>query len=86
MRESLICPGDGCRSRQLVVIDSRCNTVGTTIRRRRRCLTCGHRFTTYETLDKPFSVHGLRFRIAKAVESAVEGFLADRSLEVEKGP
>ena len=32
------------------VIDSRISKEGTTIRRRRECLECGHRFTTTESL------------------------------------
>ncbi len=33
------------------VIDSRTSDDGTTIRRRRECLSCGKRFTTYETIE-----------------------------------
>ncbi len=33
-------------------MDSRATRDGTVIRRRRCCLKCGHRFTTYETLEK----------------------------------
>ena len=33
------------------VIDSRSSEDGTTIRRRRECLQCGKRFTTYETIE-----------------------------------
>lgn len=34
------------------MIDSRASKDGTAIRRRRQCLGCGHRFTTYETLEQ----------------------------------
>ena len=34
------------------VIDSRESKDGSTIRRRRECLACGHRFTTYEQLER----------------------------------
>jgi transcriptional repressor NrdR len=34
------------------VIDSRESKDGATIRRRRECLGCGHRFTTYEQLER----------------------------------
>ena len=34
------------------VIDSRSSREGDTIRRRRECLKCGHRFTTYEEIEK----------------------------------
>lgn len=33
------------------VIDSRSSKDGITIRRRRECLKCGHRFTTYEEIE-----------------------------------
>lgn len=33
------------------VIDSRLNEDGTAIRRRRECISCGRRFTTYETIE-----------------------------------
>jgi transcriptional repressor NrdR len=39
------------------VVDSRSSEDGTAIRRRRECLTCGRRFTTYERLEEvPFVV------------------------------
>jgi len=34
------------------VIDSRASREGATIRRRRECLGCGHRFTTYEEIER----------------------------------
>lgn len=34
------------------VIDSRSSKDGCAIRRRRECLNCGHRFTTYEQLER----------------------------------
>jgi len=34
------------------VIDSRASREGATIRRRRECLKCGHRFTTYEEIER----------------------------------
>jgi len=37
-----------CEHRENKVIDSREVREGTAIRRRRLCLNCGHRFTTYE--------------------------------------
>lgn len=35
------------------VVDSRLCQDGRAIRRRRECLNCQHRFTTYETLERP---------------------------------
>lgn len=34
------------------VVDSRSSREGGTIRRRRECLSCAHRFTTYEEIEK----------------------------------
>jgi transcriptional repressor NrdR len=34
------------------VIDSRASREGATIRRRRECTGCGHRFTTYEEIER----------------------------------
>lgn len=39
----------GCEDSK--VIDSRSADEGRTIRRRRECLACGRRFTTYETIE-----------------------------------
>lgn len=39
-----------CTSLEDKVIDSRISKEGNTIRRRRECLECGHRFTTTESL------------------------------------
>ena len=40
-----------CKHEQTQVIDSRTSEDGTTIRRRRRCLKCEKRFTTYERVE-----------------------------------
>ena len=40
-----------CASTQTQVIDSRVSEPGDSIRRRRRCLDCQKRFTTYETVE-----------------------------------
>ncbi|HTW08695.1 MAG TPA: transcriptional regulator NrdR [Acidimicrobiales bacterium] len=46
-----------CSSMDDRVIDSRAGEDGTAIRRRRECLACGGRFTTYERLEEvPFVV------------------------------
>lgn len=41
-----------CGSLEDKVIDSRLSKDGRSIRRRRECLQCGHRFTTYEELER----------------------------------
>ncbi|MBM7555400.1 transcriptional regulator NrdR [Halanaerobacter jeridensis] len=40
-----------CTNLESKVIDSRATEDNTTIRRRRECLNCGKRFTTYERID-----------------------------------
>ncbi len=44
------CPN--CSGQDDKVIDSRASREGATIRRRRECITCGHRFTTYEEIER----------------------------------
>jgi transcriptional repressor NrdR len=44
------CPKCGCQDDK--VIDSRASREGATIRRRRECLKCGYRFTTYEEIER----------------------------------
>ena len=39
-----------CKAEDTQVIDSRVSDDGDSIRRRRRCLACSKRFTTYETV------------------------------------
>jgi len=43
------CPS--CTYTESKVVDSRPSEDGVSIRRRRECLECGHRFTTYERLE-----------------------------------
>jgi transcriptional repressor NrdR len=40
-----------CNAEDTSVVDSRATDDGSAIRRRRECLKCGHRFTTYERVD-----------------------------------
>src|SRR5713226_2601344 len=44
------CPKCGCQDDK--VIDSRASREGAAIRRRRECISCGHRFTTYEEVER----------------------------------
>src|SRR6185312_9354242 len=44
------CPKCGCQDDK--VIDSRASREGATIRRRRECTACQHRFTTYEEIER----------------------------------
>lgn len=45
------CPNEGTK-----VIESRDVAEGESIRRRRQCLSCDHRFTTYERIERPHLV------------------------------
>jgi transcriptional repressor NrdR len=44
------CPKCSCQEDK--VIDSRASREGATIRRRRECIQCAHRFTTYEEVER----------------------------------
>ena len=70
-----------CGCMESKVIDSRLNEEGTSIRRRRECLGCGRRFTTYEVIEstpvlviksdgtrQPFDSDKIRRGIIKACE------------------
>ena len=74
-----------CAHEETKVIDSRLAGEGTQIRRRRECLKCTERFTTFETAElvmpqvvkgdrarEPFDEHKLRAGILKALEKAGE--------------
>ena len=45
----MLCPNCGAQDDK--VVDSRVSREGATIRRRRECLKCGHRYTTYERVE-----------------------------------
>jgi len=70
-----------CGGQEDRVIDSRASKEGATIRRRRECLGCEHRFTTYEEIERdqltvikrdgrrePFSREKLRKSIERACQ------------------
>ena len=50
----MICPK--CGYSEDKVVDSRSAHNGRAIRRRRECLGCTHRFTTYETIEAPLQI------------------------------
>lgn len=50
----MLCPV--CRSGNIKVLDSRDSRDGGAIRRRRACVDCGHRFTTYERVEATLPV------------------------------
>ena len=70
-----------CASIESKVIDSRPTEDGSAIRRRRECITCGKRFTTYEKIEEipimvvkrdgrrePFDSEKIRMGVRKACE------------------
>ncbi len=70
-----------CSFQDTKVIDSRLVTDGGQVRRRRECIECGERFTTFETAElvmpkvvkgdgsrQPFDDHKLKSGILRAVE------------------
>ena len=44
---------NNCQKTDTKVIESRDVSEGDSIRRRRECIACNHRFTTYERIEKP---------------------------------
>ena len=46
----MLCPY--CGKMEDKVLESRQNSSGSTIRRRRECLACGYRFTSYERIEE----------------------------------
>jgi transcriptional repressor NrdR len=80
------CPA--CRADETKVVDSRVAEEGTAIRRRRQCLACAQRFTTYERVDHaPLSVvksHGRtetfdRQKVVGGLLAATKGRGVERS-------
>ena len=75
----MLCPF--CGAQDTKVIDSRLANEGDSVRRRRECLTCAERFTTYETAElllprmikhdgsrEPFAEEKLRSGFLRALE------------------
>jgi len=78
-----------CRANDDKVVDSRLADEGSTIRRRRECLGCGRRYTTYERVEEvpllvrkrsgalePFD----RAKLRAGIERAATGRLDDATL------
>lgn len=85
-----------CTGQRGRVIDSRTTDDGSAIRRRRECLACGHRFTTYERCEEQQLIVVKRsgdrvpFDLAKVeagIRSAAKGrpFTEDELAEVAAG-
>ncbi len=73
-----------CHSAETKVIDSRSAEEGRSIRRRRQCIDCGHRFTTYERAAYQPLVRKREGRLEPflpdKVRVGIEQALADRSV------
>lgn len=71
-----------CRSEETKVIDSRAAEEGRSIRRRRECIQCGYRFTTFERVAYQQMVRKRDGRLepfsADKVRVGIEQALADR--------
>lgn len=73
----MICPY--CRKDKDRVIDSRAAEGGAVIRRRRECLACGKRYTTYERVEKTSRLVVVKkdgSRVPFDVENVVQGLQA----------
>jgi len=87
-----------CRENDDKVVDSRTGEDGAAIRRRRECLACGRRFTTYERIDEqglvvckrdgtrePFDRPKLRAGIERAATGRLDEHAIDAlAVEVEE--
>jgi len=77
---AMLCPS--CNATDTRVIDSRPAENGISIRRRRECDVCGHRFTTYERLEPQLMVRKRSGRLeafsAPKLASGISASLADR--------
>jgi transcriptional repressor NrdR len=85
----MLCPA--CSATDTRVIDSRPAEGGQTIRRRRECEACGHRFTTYERLEPQLMVRKRDGRLepfsGPKLAAGLSAALADRPVsgtEVER--
>jgi len=84
---NMFCPT--CRASETKVVDSRLAEEGSSIRRRRQCLTCASRFTTYERVDEvPLVVvksNGLHMAFDRSkIESGVIAASKGRAVSVEQ--
>lgn len=86
---SMLCPA--CSASETKVIDSRPAEAGLSIRRRRECEACGHRFTTYERLEPQLMVRKRDGRLepfsGPKLAAGLSAALADRPVsgsEVER--
>src|SRR6187551_1669509 len=74
-----------CAFEEDKVVDSRTTKEGEAIRRRRECLKCGHRFTTYEEIEKPAALMVLK-RDGRHEEFSREKLLQSLQRACQKRP
>lgn len=89
-----------CGCEESKVLDSRSTDEANAIRRRRECLKCGRRFTTYETVEltpvlviksdgsrQPFDINKIKGGIIKACEKRPVSMqqIDEMALDIEKG-
>ncbi len=76
-----------CGSDKTEVVDSRANVKGDAVRRRRRCISCHHRFSTYEIDSEVFADAIERCaKVATARSDAIERFAATLPETPETNP
>ncbi len=76
------CPKCGCQDDK--VIDSRSSREGATIRRRRECTGCEHRYTTYEEIERARLM--IQKRDGRSEEFSREKLLAGLQKACQKRP
>lgn len=77
----LQCPA--CQSTRTTVIDSRGTLQGQAVRRRRCCIACKYRFTTYESRLHPEMFH-INHERMKVLASQLRTVLARIDLSIEE--
>ena len=77
-----------CGDQESKVVDSRHSEDGLSIRRRRECLACQKRFTTYEIVEKIFKTHkSFNFFLCRSKEEDIEsrgGELSRLSIPIQE--
>ncbi len=73
-----------CESEDTRVIDSRLVAKGAEVRRRRECIECGNRFTSYETAS--LALPRVRKRDGRSEPFDEEKFMAGTARALEKRP
>lgn len=84
----ILCPS--CRHRETKVIDSRAGATSDEIRRRRECLDCATRFTTYERIRLNVQRGPLLYRRATllkhkaAIDAVLDSLIEECPIMIDK--